>query len=651
MRSLRRQAGFSLLLYVLMVMAMGGFLLEGYLQRAREEAETRKELFDRDVLMQAKAALLQYAYNYPVFAGQGPGRLPCADTDNDGLSNTNAVKCVSVGRFPWNEPELAVNELRDASGERLWYAVSGTYATNVLNNSPYVPASSKHAGGKRFVNSDAVGTITIKDQAGQVLYDGAVDGVAAVIIAPGPVIDRNGTLQDRQASNGDDPDDLVADTDPAIVNPVNYLDLNGAQDNATLTHLDSNDGLQLGPVTNANNEIVVNDHIVFITAEEINRMAEKAVLQAYQQALRTYQARIWGTTVVNYRFPWLDDYTTTDLTRFDADVGSVMGRVPSLFAPYYDPSITSATKSVDSELTASVMYNGFPTPEAELAALVSVNFDADADLQITPNITDNSDLVRYYWDEIASPNGWELCPPVTGTVKDCNQALSNPGVPNHALPNNEVAIRVIEVTYSRDLDAGTTFERRFSNRTARPLDYVAPDASSNARVLAEFTDSINDEIDVSFVYDSFYLNSFDTIDSGNLTQYRLGIRYYPSLPDWTLQENDDWHDAVMMVFSPAYQPGTTSPASCTPNNDDGIDDANECLLINGLGGVAYDKAAALVIAGEHDLVDEAGDGFQNDLGDIFEGENAVYPPQLVLDWRAAPAPGNRPDSLLIMDPN
>ncbi len=636
MRRLHRQTGFSLLLYVLMILAMGGFLLEGYMQNARKEAEARKEQFDRDVLMQAKAALLQYAYNYPLFySDQGPGRLPCADTDNDGQSNTTYGSCNALGRFPFDEPLLKTTDLRDSSGERLWYVPATTYM--------------QQFGGA--INSDSMGTITIKDQAGQVLYDGSANGVAAVIIAPGPAIDRNGTLQNRQPVNGDDPNDLVADTDPAIINPVNYLDLNGTQDNATLTHLDSNDGFQLGPATNANNEIVINDRVVFITAEEINHMAEKAVLQAYRQALRSYQKKIWGTATAEYRFPWLDDYATTDLTKFDAEMNTIKGRVPSLFAPYYDPGITSSTKSIDSELTASITYNGFPTPEVVLATLVSINFDSDADLHITPSITDNSDLVRYYWDEITSPSGWKLCPPVTGTEKDCNQAVSNPGVPDSTLPNNEIAIRVLKVTYSRDLTAGTPIERRFSNRTARPLDFIAPDSTSHARVLAEFYDWSNDEIDVSYVYDNYYYHSFDTFAPTTPYRYQLGIRFYPSLPSWALQENDNWHDSVMLVFSPAYQAGTPSPASCTPNNDDGVDDANECLLIDGLGGVANNKAGALVIAGEHDLVDEAGDGFQNDLGDLFEGKNAVYPVQLVLDWKAAPSPGNRPDSLLIMDPN
>ena len=56
----------------------------------------------------------------------------------------------------------------------------------------------------------------------------------------------------------------------------------------------------------------------------------------------------------------------------------------------------------------------------------------------------------------------------------------------------------------------------------------------------------------------------------------------------------------------------------------------------------------LLLAGEHDLVDEANDGFDDDLVDIFEGENAT-PGNLVFDARPPVTPGNRPDVLLPLD--
>jgi hypothetical protein len=58
-------------------------------------------------------------------------------------------------------------DVRDASNERLWYAVSQNFANPDLD----------------VINSDTLGTITIHDQTGSVIYDGSVAGVAAVIIA------------------------------------------------------------------------------------------------------------------------------------------------------------------------------------------------------------------------------------------------------------------------------------------------------------------------------------------------------------------------------------------------------------------------------------------------------------------------------------
>src|SRR5690606_37402154 len=55
-----------------------------------------------------------------------PGSLPCPDTDNDGradLWGKSGIHCPSyIGRLPWKT--LGLPELRDASGEVLWYASS-----------------------------------------------------------------------------------------------------------------------------------------------------------------------------------------------------------------------------------------------------------------------------------------------------------------------------------------------------------------------------------------------------------------------------------------------------------------------------------------------------------------------------------------------
>ena len=62
-----------------------------------------------------------------------------------------------VGRFPWNDPNMDFYDIRDASGERLWYVVSSNFA----NSKP---------AGTDVINSDTAGTITLIDPSGQVTH-------------------------------------------------------------------------------------------------------------------------------------------------------------------------------------------------------------------------------------------------------------------------------------------------------------------------------------------------------------------------------------------------------------------------------------------------------------------------------------------------
>ena len=76
-------------------------------------------------LATAAAALIGYA----AADDNRPGSLPCPDTDNNGSSQLYAGSfCPSeIGRLPWRT--LGLPDLRDGSGERLWYAVSTIRAT------------------------------------------------------------------------------------------------------------------------------------------------------------------------------------------------------------------------------------------------------------------------------------------------------------------------------------------------------------------------------------------------------------------------------------------------------------------------------------------------------------------------------------------
>jgi len=135
----------------------------------------------------AKEALLAYALTYrdvPKHAGEVFGYLPCPDTANKGGivlpgDGTAAGSCgttdaIAVGLLPYATLDLPA--LRDASGNCLWYAVSGSF-----KNSPKASAP---------LNWDTQGQLRVLEANGLELAapDDAHGGAAAIVFAPGVAI-------------------------------------------------------------------------------------------------------------------------------------------------------------------------------------------------------------------------------------------------------------------------------------------------------------------------------------------------------------------------------------------------------------------------------------------------------------------------------
>jgi len=127
-------------------------------------------------MAQAKDALIGYAAS----DANRPGSLPCPDTDNDGSAEspfTSGTECPSyIGRLPWRT--LGLSDLRDGSGERLWYAVTREFSRN------------PSCGSTCPMNSDTKGTLTIAGTS-------PATNIIAVVFAPGPVV----ATQDRSMAN------------------------------------------------------------------------------------------------------------------------------------------------------------------------------------------------------------------------------------------------------------------------------------------------------------------------------------------------------------------------------------------------------------------------------------------------------------------
>ncbi len=487
----RQQAGYALILVVLGLMGLGGVVLSGFTQQARQDVEKQRYEHNQRVLQQAKQALLMFAYNYPVSTGGGPGRLPCPDVDNDGTVD-GAGTCNQVGRFPWADARLNIQETLDASGERLWYAVSDAF---------------DNVAGGGVINSDTTGTITVLDQSGGILYDGDGAGIAAIIIAPGPVT--------RRDANNDGVYEYVQvrATAPQRLLPRNYLDTlfvqgagaNNEFDNSVFTNgvPDSNDdSFILGPIYDPDaSEFVVNDQMIIVTADEVIAMAEKAVLETYRDAIVAYQETLWGPPPNPlYRYPWLSAYgDTTDLDIYNARLGETSGRVP--FIDYFvDDNSPHSVIVSDLEISYDLdtSYNSMvdnldpfdPTYIAAASDVVSdypdgdqtvnisnarvsfsrTSFDGVADVStdnigtlivqdsgtsaITATTYPSNTARRYFWDGcptcFEAADGWELCDNGGQNPEDCAKDDVSPyGFESFSDWNDhaDIAVRMIEFQY------------------------------------------------------------------------------------------------------------------------------------------------------------------------------------------------------------
>ena len=158
----RREDGFAALLTLLVLVIGSLYLIVDGLNAAAAGATLHREDVTALALQQAKEALIARA----AFDLNHPGSLPCPDRDNDGVADLLAPgnNCFSyIGRLPWKT--LGLPDLRDASGARLWYALSQNFTDS--------PAYA--------VNSDTQGTLTVPGMA-------PTGGVVAIVFAPGTVV-------------------------------------------------------------------------------------------------------------------------------------------------------------------------------------------------------------------------------------------------------------------------------------------------------------------------------------------------------------------------------------------------------------------------------------------------------------------------------
>jgi hypothetical protein len=228
-----------------------------------QRAHSARDRITEQTLQQAKEALIAHALVYdqmqrtladPKGGGQTeditlpPGTLPGPDTNlnmtaegsQDDMCGKQEVS--ALARFPWRS--LGTGPLRDANGECLWYAVSGSFKANPSPD---------------LLNWDSPGAFEIRVDLGNVIES----DVIAVIFAAGDALagqsraPQTGTVQ----CGGN-------------YTPSAYLDADsvGGTDYTNAMANPAPNGKMVfiaGPVRGTKGEIVANDRLITITRDDL----------------------------------------------------------------------------------------------------------------------------------------------------------------------------------------------------------------------------------------------------------------------------------------------------------------------------------------------------------------------------------------------
>ena len=238
----KRHCGVVALALMAMVLTVSSLYI---VTRFRTAGANHTSSETRAALEQARLALLGYAAGYPdrINAKFGPGYLPCPARNERGVAGPAcaASSGSTRGRFPWHT--LRTNDIRDGSGETLWYALSQSHRYN-----PKLEP----------LNSDTVTQIQVDGEA-----------AVAVLIAPGAPL----SAQRGRRSNP--------------LEASQFLEsLNGDSDITRFTRSDGSGR-------------AFNDQIAVITRGDLMNVVEPRVLGELEQRLRDYAVSHSG------RYPWM----------------------------------------------------------------------------------------------------------------------------------------------------------------------------------------------------------------------------------------------------------------------------------------------------------------------------------------------------------
>lgn len=268
-----REQGQVLVAVVLILSIAAGAVIYSLLSPAARHIEEQKVA--ANVLAQAREALIGRAAS----DNNRPGSLPCPDlvtnipgtnVPNDGIADLLVGnECPSyIGRLPWRTLDLP--DLRDASGERLWYALSRAFRDD---NSA------------QPINSNTVGALSLTGSV-------TATNLIAIVIAPGAVVGS----QVRDAAN--------------VNVAANYLE-GGNEVNGTTT-------FAAGPAS-----ATFNDRLLAIGADALFPVVETRVAREASAVLRSFY-----NDPANVFFPYANAYGDNT---YQCTENQYSGRIPRYF--------------------------------------------------------------------------------------------------------------------------------------------------------------------------------------------------------------------------------------------------------------------------------------------------------------------------------
>jgi hypothetical protein len=323
------QQGIALLAVVALLAVGATFLLLRSLNAATWRADRYR--VTQEALARAKEALVMRA----VADANRPGSLPCPDTNDDGQAELfvgNACPAY-IGRLPWKTLDLP--DLRDGSGERLWYVLSPTHRD--------------HAAAEP-INSNTVGQLNLTGTQ-------PAANVLAILAAPEGTLIRAGaaSVQDRSCIIGTNCDaSRVCTTSPAALtpkcDPFNYLDVSGGVDNA-------GGGNTLVAAVETQ---TFNDRVLALGADDVMPLVEKRVGHELAQKLREHYDAWANAPNVNPKkgfYPWPAVFTDPENVQAGGN-GNPHGLLPFTPAPLVWTSASSSVGTCTGVGTSQIQCTG-----------------------------------------------------------------------------------------------------------------------------------------------------------------------------------------------------------------------------------------------------------------------------------------------------